>query len=208
VDQTRSQINETFGLASSRLEKALQEEAPEVAEALSKSEALKKLEESTPAKPTLAPGVWVRIPKWKSTGKILEMKGTKVKVEMGTIQMTLSLDDIDALTASETSAAKASQPKPTKTKSIDLGYTAAPPPQLDLRGQRFEDAMSELERYLDQAFRSGAMVEVTIIHGLGTGALREGARKLLSKLPYVKVFRDSGIGQGGAGSTTVEFDRD
>jgi DNA mismatch repair protein MutS2 len=208
VDQTRSQINETYGVAASRLETALREEAPQVAEVLSKFETQKKVDESIPGKPKLAPGVWVRIPKWKSTGKILEIKGTKAKVEMGTIQMTLSLDDIDALTATETSMAKASQPKAPKTKSIDFAYSAAPPPQLDLRGQRFEDAMSELERYLDQAFRSGSMVQVTIIHGLGTGALREGARKLLSKLPYIKVFKDSGLGQGGSGSTTVEFDRD
>jgi DNA mismatch repair protein MutS2 len=51
------------------------------------------------------------------------------------------------------------------------------------------------------------MVEVTVVHGLGTGAIREGTRKLISKLPYIKTFRDSGLGQGGAGATLVEFDR-
>jgi DNA mismatch repair protein MutS2 len=206
LDQTRSQLNESYGTAASRLEKALQEEAPEIAQAIAKSEAQKKELADLPAKPKLEPGVWVRIPKWKSTGKILELKGTKAKVEMGTIQMTLSIDDIDALNASETAAAKASQPK-AKTKSMNTGFTYAPAPQIDLRGMRLDDAMSELERYLDQAFRSGSMVEVTIVHGLGTGAIREGARKLIAKLPYIKVFKDSGLGQGGAGATVVEFDR-
>jgi DNA mismatch repair protein MutS2 len=68
--------------------------------------------------------------------------------------------------------------------------------------------MSQLEGYLDQAYRSGSYVEVTVVHGLGTGALREGTHKILGKLPYVKTFRDGGAGHGGSGATVVEFDRD
>ena len=78
--------------------------------------------------------------------------------------------------------------------------------ELDLRGQRFEEAMSNLEAYLDRAFRSGRSF-VNIIHGIGTGALREGTLKLLSQLPYVHEFRDGGPGGGGAGATVVEFER-
>jgi DNA mismatch repair protein MutS2 len=114
---------------------------------------------------------------------------------------------VDVLTASEAAVVRATQPKPGKTRSYESASVAAPAPQIDLRGMRFDDAMSELERYLDQAFRSNAMVEVTIVHGLGTGAIREGTRKLIAKLPYIKNYRDSGLGQGGAGATLVEFDR-
>ena len=71
---------------------------------------------------------------------------------------------------------------------------------------RYDDAMAELERYLDQAYRSGERVEVTVVHGLGTGALREGTRKILGTLPYIKTFRDGGTGAGGAGATIVEFE--
>jgi DNA mismatch repair protein MutS2 len=85
---------------------------------------------------------------------------------------------------------------------------SVPDSRLDLRGVRFDEAMSELERYLDQAYQSGGLAEVTIVHGLGTGALREGTRKLLGELPYIKDFRDGGIGMGGSGATLVEFDRD
>lgn len=206
LDQTRSQISQAYSVAVSRLESTLKEEAPDVAEALSKAESQKKLTEVSAELPKLEPGTWVRIPKWKNTGKILEIKGQRVKVEMGTIQMTLSLEDVDTLTANEATLAKAAQPKATPRKAIDYATTAAPAPQIDLRGMRYDDAMSELERYLDQAFRSRARVEVTIIHGLGSGALREGARKLISELPYVKTFRDSGLGQGGSGATLVEFE--
>jgi DNA mismatch repair protein MutS2 len=210
VDQERSKINDVFGVASSRLESALQEEAPEVAEVLAKNFAAKKAENpfgEAPTKPKLEVGTLVRIPKWKSTGKILEIKGGKVKVAMGTIQMSLSIEDVDVLTASEAAVVKATQPRANpRAKSYEMSSVAAPAPQIDLRGMRLDDAMSELERYLDQAFRAGGM-EVTIVHGLGTGALREGARKLIGKLPYIKTFRDSGLGQGGAGATLVEFDR-
>jgi len=213
VDQERGKINEVFGVASSRLESALQEEAPEVAAALEKNQIARNKEKAenpfgqAPAKPKLEVGTLVRIPKWKSTGKILEIKGSKVKVAMGTIQMSLALDDVDVLTASEAAVVIASQPRSNpRAKSYEMSSVAAPPPQIDLRGMRYDDAMSELERYLDQAFRGGGM-EVTIVHGLGTGAIREGARKLIAKLPYIKTFRDSGLGQGGAGATLVEFDR-
>jgi DNA mismatch repair protein MutS2 len=213
VDHERGKMNEVFGVASSRLESALQEEAPEVAAALERNQIARNKEKAenpfgqAPAKPKLEVGTLVRIPKWKSTGKILEIKGSKVKVAMGTIQMSLALEDVDVLTASEAAVVIASQPRSNpRAKSYEMSSVAAPPPQIDLRGMRLDDAMSELERYLDQAFRGGGM-EVTIVHGLGTGAIREGARKLIAKLPYIKTFRDSGLGQGGAGATLVEFDR-
>ena len=76
-----------------------------------------------------------------------------------------------------------------------------------LRGIRFEEAMEQLARYLDRAYAAG-MAEVTIIHGLGTGALKTGTVELLRKLGYVKHFQDGGIQRGGLGATIVQFDRD
>jgi DNA mismatch repair protein MutS2 len=207
VDHERSKITDAFGVATSRMESALREEAPEIAEALSQAQARKEAEQALPEKPKLDVGTLVRIPKWKNTGKILEIKGNKVKVEMGKIQMSLSIDDVDILTASEAAVVRATQPRSAPKKGYTSDDVSSPGNQIDLRGKRFEDAMSELERYLDQAFRSNSMMEATIVHGLGTGALREGTRKLIAKLPYIKAYRDSGLGQGGAGATLVEFDR-
>ena len=101
-----------------------------------------------------------------------------------------------------------SRPQSSSKKVTVTAVPAAPPSQIDLRGQRLDDAMIELEHYLDIAFRSGALAEVTVVHGLGTGALREGARKLIDSLPYIKDYRDGGLGAGGAGATIIEFDRD
>ncbi|MGZ3707550.1 MAG: Smr/MutS family protein, partial [Bdellovibrionota bacterium] len=196
VDQTRSQLSATITTASRELENALKEEAPDLVEAL----AIPKVTEAESSSVKLEVGMAVRIPKWKNTGTILDVNGRKIKVAMGTMQMTLSPEDVEALPQ------KAGAQRTAKLTGIDTTYTA--PEQIDLRGVRFEEAMSELARYLDHAYRSGHLVEVRVVHGLGTGAIREGTRKLLGKLPYVKAFRDGGAGQGGSGATIVEFDRD
>jgi DNA mismatch repair protein MutS2 len=205
IDENRSKLNETLGWASSRMETALAEEAPEVAATLDKRSREKT--ETAAAKDTAVQvGSQVRVPKWKSTGTVLELKGGKAKVAMGTIQMTLALEEIEPLSSIE--AAQVAALHRPKAKAGRAGSPSAlppaPDPKLDVRGQRFEEAMIEIERYVDVAFRSGAYVEVTIVHGLGTGALREGTRKFLKKLPYVKNYRDD----GNPGATIIEFERD
>jgi DNA mismatch repair protein MutS2 len=209
VAQARSGLSGAFAKSASKIETALSEEAPELAETL----AIERAE--TPAlaePPKIEVGVTVRVPKWKSLGTVVELMGAKAKVKMGTIQMTLALADMEALSADETAklhpqTRAAASPGKARTVITDQDRPPAPARQLDLRGTRYEEAMGSLERYLDQAYRSGALAEVVIVHGLGTGALREGARRLLAELPYVKEFRDGGAGQGGAGATVVEFDR-
>jgi DNA mismatch repair protein MutS2 len=198
LDQARGKIGEVMRAASASMDSALREEAPDLAQSLATAE----LElQSLPTEPSdvLVPGMTVRIPRWKTTGTVLEVNGHKVKVSVGTLQMTLNDTDVEIL--------KGAKPAPARFKvSSQGGDGPVPPEKLDLRGVRLDEAMSLLESYLDQSFRSGFRREVTVVHGLGTGALREGAHKLLSSLPYIKSFRDGGAGNGGAGATIVEFD--
>ncbi|MBM7658011.1 endonuclease MutS2 [Sporolactobacillus spathodeae] len=77
-------------------------------------------------------------------------------------------------------------------------------PELDLRGERYEDAMLKVEKYLDEAMLAGYQ-RVSIIHGKGTGALRHGVTKLFERHPRVKSFRLGAEGEGGSGVTVVEF---
>lgn len=196
LDSARQKIADTSGHMGALLESALKEEAPEIAETLERA---KKEKIAAPAeKPALEPGISVRIPKWKNIGTVLEVKGDRVKVALGKLQMTLSASEVDPLPESRA-------PKPTARAQVST-EGAPTSRELDLRGQRLDEAMSQLESFLDVSYRMGAL-EVTIIHGLGTGAIREGTRKLLSRLPYVKNFRDGGVGHGGAGATLVEFER-
>jgi DNA mismatch repair protein MutS2 len=209
IAETRARVNETFGIASNRLETALEEEAPEIAEALSESLDRKKKAPRTPTVTPLAElrvGEPVRVPKWKSTGTVLELfSDGKVKVALGTLQMTLTRAELEPLLASELKTVKANLAR--KKFSSHSFETPAQDAKIDLRGLRLEEAMSQFQAWLDQSFRSGATVEVTVVHGIGTGVIREAVRALLSKLPYVKEFRDGGAGHGGTGATIVEFDR-
>ena len=77
-------------------------------------------------------------------------------------------------------------------------------PELDLRGVRYDDAMIQIEQYLDSAILSGYPL-VSIIHGKGTGALRKGVTGLLKIHPSVKSFRLGGQSEGGSGVTIVEL---
>jgi DNA mismatch repair protein MutS2 len=197
IAQTRTQLNESLQAASELLEDALIEEAPEIAKALEKKKKEKQPEPSS--EQPLQPGMTVRIPKWKNTGTVLDISGNKIKVAMGNLQLTLSPAEIQLIPGAA--------PKTQRAHVSSVSASEHVPSSLDLRGTRFEEAMSEAERYLDLAARSGSPM-VTIIHGFGSGALREGVRKLLHQLPYVKEFRDGGQGQGGAGATIVEFEKD
>lgn len=163
------------------------------------------------ADPSLAVGQVVRVGKWKSLGTVLEISGEHAQVALhqgrsaspSSLRVQVELTELEAL-------AEGDAPKKTAKKSNvqfkDLGARSeSVPHQIDLRGKRFEEALSELENYLDRAYRNGKM-QVTVVHGLGTGAIREGTRKLLATLPYVKSYRDGGAGQGGSGATVVDFD--
>jgi DNA mismatch repair protein MutS2 len=75
---------------------------------------------------------------------------------------------------------------------------------LDLRGNRVEDAMEALERYLDSAYLA-ALPWVRIIHGKGTGRLREAVRELLQKHPQIKSVEAGKQGEGGDGVTVAKL---
>lgn len=74
--------------------------------------------------------------------------------------------------------------------------------EIDLRGKMVDDAIVELEAYLDRATMN-SYSEVYIIHGKGTGALREGILKYLKQSPYIKDYRIGGHGEGGLGCTVA-----
>jgi DNA mismatch repair protein MutS2 len=82
----------------------------------------------------------------------------------------------------------------------------APSPgiELDLRGQRADDALDQLERYLDAAYLAG-LPFVRIIHGKGTGKLRQAVREALAVHPHIRSYQPGGAGEGGDGVTVAKF---
>ena len=76
--------------------------------------------------------------------------------------------------------------------------------ELHLRHLTLDEALPLLDKYLNDAFMSG-LYQVRIIHGKGTGTLRQAVRKILDKHPLVDSYRPAGYGEGGAGVTIVEL---
>jgi len=113
----------------------------------------------------------------------------KVEVQFGALRMKVSIDRIDSV-----EAAAGSQPVilPLAKPSVPI--------ELDLRGQRAEEALLKFESYVDDAFRAG-LPFVRIIHGKGTGALRAAIRESLTGHPLVRKFESAAPNEGGDGVT-------
>ena len=93
--------------------------------------------------------------------------------------------------------------QPVVTASI-RGRSAHVKLELDLRGERYEDAIYRTEKYIDDALLSNYH-QVSIIHGKGTGALRQGVQQYLKTHSRVKSYRFGEAGEGGHGVTVVEL---
>ena len=93
---------------------------------------------------------------------------------------------------------------PTAPATPGLDKTLSVSPTIDLRGRTAEDAIQELDKYLDDATLAG-LQRITVIHGKGTGALRQAVRGHLARHPEVGAFRLGGESEGGSGATIVDL---
>jgi DNA mismatch repair protein MutS2 len=76
--------------------------------------------------------------------------------------------------------------------------------EIDLHGLIADEALFKLDRYLNDAFTMG-LLQVRVIHGKGTGTLRQVVREMLKSHPLVEVYRPASISEGGGGATMVEL---
>ena len=87
---------------------------------------------------------------------------------------------------------------------IGMSKTATLSTEINLLGQTVDEAIAELDKYLDDAYLSHAP-SVRVVHGKGTGALRQAVHQFLRRLSYVKSFHLGEYGEGDSGVTIVEF---
>ena len=83
-------------------------------------------------------------------------------------------------------------------------YHTSPSNELHLRHMTLDEAMPKLDQYLHDVYMAG-LIQVLIVHGKGTGTLRQTVRRELGKHPLVKSFRPGDYGEGGQGVTVVEL---
>ena len=123
-----------------------------------------------------------------------------VLVQAGVMKVSLKLKDLNRVNE---------RPPSGPYEKTGLGALAADKaksvkPELDLRGLTVDEAILETEKYLDDAYLSGAG-QVTIIHGKGTGALRSAVTDLVRRHPLASASRIGGYNEGGHGVTVVEL---
>jgi len=92
--------------------------------------------------------------------------------------------------------------KPTSSARVHIDKERTASLEMDIRGKLVDEAIIEVDRYLDDCFLKG-LSEIQIIHGKGTGALRQGIHNYLRRHPRVKSFRLGAYGEGDAGVTIV-----
>lgn len=172
--------------------KHLDEAAPKLT---SKQKRVKKLAQQANRKPI--PGDEVKVLSFGQKGTVLADLGSdEYQVQMGIMKMKVDLKDILI-----TEKAKPVETRPMATLRSTGTHVK---PELDLRGERFDEAMHRVEKYIDDALLAGYH-QVSIIHGKGTGALRKGVKQLVDKHPRVKTARDADSKDGGLGNTVIEL---
>lgn len=120
------------------------------------------------------------------------------EVQMGIVKLKVTDRDI------EKKANKALKKKQTIVRTTRKLNRASASSQLDLRGQRYEEAMVNLDRYMDASLLAG-LSSVVIVHGIGTGAIRQGVWQYLKSSRHVKSFNYAPANEGGNGATIVEL---
>ncbi len=203
--------------------------APAIDAALARAEqTLTRLPEAQPApapREPVHPRTWSlgerarsRSGGWEGRIAALERGGTRATLEAGGMRVTVAVADLEpalgmvavgepgseAARSSGRGAGSSGGEPVGGISNLRLQRARSVASSLDLRGARVDEALEALDRYLDDASLAG-LEQVMIIHGLGTGALRDAVREQAGAHQLVKDFRAGARGEGGDGATIIRF---
>ena len=156
----------------------------------------------------LKPGEKVRVKENGMVGEISKVSAKAVVVVIGNITSKMPLDKVERITSNEYKSAVKEVARPVSAIKVDSSISERKlnfKTELDVRGERLNDAVEKVTRYVDDAVMLGVS-SVRIIHGKGTGVLRDELQKLIRTIPGVAGVRDEHIQFGGTGVTIVTFD--
>lgn len=145
----------------------------------------------------------VLVKSYGQQGELLSKRGKhKWEVQIGILRMEIDENDLEKI--SHKQLRKEERAKEKVSSGVRTTQTRQTSARLDLRGHRYEQAMSELSAFIDHALLNN-LSSVTIIHGKGTGALRKGTQEYLRSNPRVKSFDYAAPNNGGDGATIVNL---
>jgi len=195
VDEIRSMKTKTELKEHEWIEakKMLEEAQPQL------SEKDKQVEGSQPSisPKTFRPGDDVKVLSLNQVGNVLErINNNEFLVQVGIMKVNVKQNDLQAV-----NPPKKAIEKPLATVKGSNYHVKT---ELDLRGERYEDALLNLEKYIDDALLAGYQ-KVYIIHGKGTGALRKGVQDFAKNHRSISEYRFGSQGEGGSGVTVLEL---
>ena len=166
-------------------------------------------------------GTMVKIVSMGLKGSVISLpaknsKSDKINIQCGVMQVNASIKDLEIISEDKNTGAAlekrfsmkkafkdALSVSPVK-KTSDMHFDAGVSHEINLIGMNSDDAIAELDKYLDDAMRAG-LSEVRVVHGKGSGILRSAVANYLKGLKYVKSFKAGEYGEGDAGVTVVTF---
>lgn len=172
--------------------KMLDEARPQLTSKENKNKTTGKKQETN-----LAAGDDVRHLSLNQNGTILEKKNdNEFLVQIGIMKVKAKRKDLEFV--------KRPEPLVEKPMATVKGSAYHVKPELDLRGERYEEALQRVEKYVDDALLAGYPT-VSIIHGKGTGALRTGVQEFAKRHSRISEYRSGGMNEGGSGVTVLEL---
>ena len=150
----------------------------------------------------LALGEKVIVGSLAAEGVVTALGEADAEVQIGSVRLRAKLSDLSRKSGEPVE--EASKVKVREAASTLTRASSSPGIELDLRGQMADDALDKLDRYLEQAYLTG-LLWVRIIHGKGTGKLRQAVRDMLRGHAYVSSYEEGGDKEGGAGVTVAKL---
>ena len=172
----------------------------------SKKRRVKKRVETVSDSTTFQVGDTVRMQGQKSGGEILEVSGKKATVAFGAIKTTIDMAKLERVSKNQMKKEDPSRAFYNQSSS-DILYNKKLDfkPEIDLRGMRVDEALQAVMYFIDDAIQIG-IGRVRILHGTGTGALRQVIREYLHTVNGVSNYRDEHVQLGGSGITVIELE--
>ena len=186
----------------------MERERERIRKQLAKTQNGSKIEVQKPKK-TYKPsdfklGESVKVLSMNLTGTVSSLPDSKgnLFVQMGILRSQVNISDLEIIEEPTTITAK--QMRRTSSGKMKMGKSMNISPEINLLGKTVDEAVAELDKYLDDAYLAH-LSPVRIVHGKGTGALRQGVHNYLKRQKHVKSYRLGAFGEGDAGVTIVEF---
>ena len=140
-----------------------------------------------------------------TVGKVLEISGKNATVAFGMLKTQVKVSRLQVTTAQPKPASQATSFVSTKTSDSMRERQLNFKQEIDVRGMRVDEAVQAITYFIDDAIQFSSK-QVRILHGTGTGALRQYLRNYLDTVNGVKSYRDEHVQFGGAGITIVELE--